>query len=92
MKHVPLRSCIVCRQPKEKIELVRIVRKSSGEFALDRSGKEPGRGAYVCKDGDCMAIMAKKRALSRAFKQDVPQSVYDALSGEFNGRLNDDDR
>ncbi len=83
MKHVPMRSCIVCRQVKDKSELLRIVRTADGEFALDTTGRALGRGAYVCRDGECMNLMTKKRALSRAFKQEIPQDAYDKLLREY---------
>ena len=78
-----MRSCIVCRQVKDKSDLLRIVRKPDGEIALDVTGREAGRGAYVCKDGECMGAMAKKRALARAFKQEIPQDAYDKLLREY---------
>ena len=80
MKHIPLRSCIVCRESKDKSELFRVVRRPDGEVVVDPTGKEAGRGAYVCKAGDCFRSAIKKRALDRAFKQKLPQSVYDALA------------
>ena len=83
MKHVPMRSCIVCRQVKDKSDLLRIVRKPDGEIALDVTGREAGRGAYVCRHGECMSTMEKKRALARAFKQEVTQDVYDKLLREY---------
>lgn len=79
MKHIPMRSCIVCRQSKDKSELLRVVRRPDGSVAIDMSGKEPGRGAYVCRNGDCMATAIKKRSLNRVFKQSLSQSVYDRL-------------
>ena len=82
MKHIPMRSCIVCRQRKDKSEFVRIVRLQDGTFDLDTDGKISGRGAYVCKSGDCAKNAIAKRALNRAFKQDIPNKVYDRLQAE----------
>ena len=80
MKHIPLRSCIVCRSSKDKSELIRVVRRPDGEVVIDKTGKEAGRGAYVCDSGDCFATAIKKRALDRAFKQKLPQGIYDGLA------------
>lgn len=80
MKHIPLRSCIVCRSSKDKSELLRVVRRPDGEVVIDTTGKESGRGAYVCRCGDCFFTAIKKRALDRAFKQKLPQAVYDGLA------------
>ena len=43
-RKVPLRKCTGCQEMKNKKELIRIVRNDAGEFALDRTGKLPGRG------------------------------------------------
>ncbi|MCH5165734.1 MAG: YlxR family protein [Clostridiales bacterium] len=79
MKHIPMRSCIVCRQQKDKTELLRIVKKPSGEIVLDETGRESGRGAYVCKSGECMTNAIKKRAFNRVYKQQLPDAVYEKL-------------
>lgn len=83
MKHIPQRSCIVCRAQKDKGELVRIVRRPDGSIVVDKSGKEAGRGAYVCAVGECMAQAVKKHALDRAFKTQLSQETCDRLLGEF---------
>ncbi|MDE6201049.1 MAG: YlxR family protein [Clostridiales bacterium] len=80
MKHIPQRSCIVCRESKDKSELLRVVKRPDGSVVIDRTGKESGRGAYVCRTGDCMAAAIKKRLLNRAFKQQLDNTVYDALA------------
>ena len=49
MKHIPLRSCIVCRRQKDKSELLRIVRQPDGAVVIDATGKPAGRGATACK-------------------------------------------
>ena len=83
MKHIPMRSCIVCRESKDKSELLRVVRRADGSVVIDKTGREAGRGAYVCRSGDCMQTAIKKRALNRAFKQQLDQSVYDKLEDEM---------
>ena len=44
MKHVPLRTCVVCRNQKEKSELVRIVKAKDGRIFVDDGGRAEGRG------------------------------------------------
>ncbi len=83
MKHVPMRTCIVCRKQRDKSELVRIVKTPSGDIVLDASGHADGRGAYICADGDCMALAAKKKAFDRAFKTRVEPSVYAAIAEAY---------
>lgn len=89
MKHTPLRSCIVCRVQKTKSELVRIVRRLDGEIVLDETGRQDGRGAYVCRDEKCAAELVKKRALNRVFKTQVSAEVYESLAQGLKNLCNE---
>lgn len=70
-KHVPLRSCIACREQRPKRELIRIVRTPDGAIELDTKGKRPGRGAYLCPKGECLAAALQPRRLGQALKCQV---------------------
>jgi len=63
---------------------LRIVRTSSGDVIPDETGRAAGRGAYVCRTGDCLDKALTKGALSRAFKTSLPQETRDALAGSLN--------
>ncbi|MBP5276670.1 MAG: YlxR family protein [Lachnospiraceae bacterium] len=76
-KKTPIRTCISCRETSEKKELVRIVRTPEGEIVLDMTGKRNGRGAYVCKNRDCVEKLRKNHALDRSFKMTVPEEFFD---------------
>ena len=78
-KKKPQRMCVVCRQMKVKDTLLRAVRNKDGGFCVDPSGKLPGRGAYVCKDGDCISRLEKVRGLERAFKGSVPGEIKEEI-------------
>ncbi|HLE72672.1 MAG TPA: YlxR family protein [Anaerolineales bacterium] len=52
VKHVPLRTCVACRQVHAKGTLVRLVRTPQGVFP-DPRGKRPGRGAYLHNQPEC---------------------------------------
>lgn len=67
-RHIPERSCVACRQKLPKRDLVRIVRTSQGAVKVDRSGKESGRGAYLCGARDCWQRGVAKGALERSLK------------------------
>lgn len=84
VKKSPERTCIVCRQTKEKRDLIRIVRTTSGEFAVDRTGKVNGRGAYICNTAACAEKCKKTRALNKSFKCEIPLEVYDRLAEEID--------
>lgn len=75
----PQRMCVVCRQMKEKSLLIRVVKNKDGEIRIDESGKLPGRGAYVCREGDCISRLDKAKGLERAFKGAVPRSVKEEI-------------
>ena len=77
-----LRMCVVCREMKEKTALLRIV-KSDNSFSLDTSGKMPGRGAYICREGDCCEKFEKQRSFERAFKGAFPQELKDSIKKEL---------
>lgn len=79
-KKVPMRQCTGCREMKEKRELIRVVRAPDGAVTLDFRGKAPGRGAYVCRDINCLKKAIKSKALERAFSTAIPPEVYDALT------------
>ena len=64
-KHVPLRSCSVCRVKAAKSELIRIVKSPDGQAVIDIAGKLDGRGAYICPDSDCIEKGRKSGSLAR---------------------------
>lgn len=53
-KKIPMRQCLGCREMKPKRELIRAVKSPDGEVNLDFKGKMPGRGAYLCPNGECL--------------------------------------
>ncbi len=75
----PVRTCVACRQSRDKSELVRVVKTPEGGAVVDVSGRMNGRGAYICKSPECVELARKKRALSRTFKTDVGADIYDRL-------------
>lgn len=70
-RHLPQRTCIACRQIKEKRSLIRLVRAENGVAQVDISGKQPGRGAYLCPSRACWELVLKKDRLSYALRTKV---------------------
>jgi predicted RNA-binding protein YlxR (DUF448 family) len=68
---------------KPKKELIRIVRTPEGDIRIDKTGKAAGRGAYICDDVECLNKVQKKKALNRAFQQDVGEEIYMKLQEEL---------
>ncbi len=83
VKKLPQRKCLGCGLMKDKKALLRVVRTPQGEVKLDLSGKQNGRGAYVCPAKDCIAKAVKSKALERALEQSIDQAVYARLLAEL---------
>ena len=83
-RKTPLRMCVGCRTMKPKKELLRIVRSPLGEISLDMTGKQSGRGAYVCPDGACLAKAVRQKQLDRALEAPVGEEVLALLQAQAN--------
>ncbi len=81
-KKIPLRMCIGCREMKPKAELYRIVKTPVGEILIDKTNKVSGRGAYICKRGDCLKKAEKTNALAHTFSVSVDREIYSRLAKE----------
>lgn len=68
---------------KPKRELIRVVRSPEGEISLDFKGKAAGRGAYVCRDAQCLKKAIKAHALEKAFSAQIPGEVYERLNEQM---------
>lgn len=64
-KHVPNRMCVVCRKKYEKQSLKRFVLTDEGIFH-DPTGKQDGRGAYVCMNPSCQQKITTTNTLGKA--------------------------
>lgn len=83
-KKIPQRTCIGCGEVKNKKDMVRIVRSPEGNVSLDRSGKKPGRGAYVCSDAACIEKAFQSKGLERALQVKVSPETKEALLAELS--------
>lgn len=67
-KKTPIRTCTGCRKAVDKKELIRVVRNKEGEVFVDKTGKQNGRGAYICASVECLNKAIKGKALERTLK------------------------
>jgi len=67
-KPAPQRTCVACRQVKQKRELVRLVRNTDGSVTVDEKGRQPGRGAYLCRARACWENGLKSNRLEVVLK------------------------
>lgn len=80
--HIKLnRKCVACRECKQQNEMLRIARIQD-QFVIDAKHKLGGRGAYVCKNKNCIDLTIKKRLLNRSFKANLDVNIYNML-GEY---------
>lgn len=84
MKKIPSRTCIGCGTQKGKTELIRIVKTQSGEIKLDKTGKLPGRGAYICDKSECLELAIRSKKLEKTFDTKIEESVYESLKNTIN--------
>ena len=82
-RKIPMRMCVGCREMKPKAELIRVVKPQDGECTIDRTGKAPGRGAYVCENVECLRKAQKSRALERALEAKIGDEVFEQLAARI---------
>jgi predicted RNA-binding protein YlxR (DUF448 family) len=46
---------------------------------IDPTGRQAGRGAYLCTDGACRRLPTTKRALERALETPLPPDILAML-------------
>jgi predicted RNA-binding protein YlxR (DUF448 family) len=77
-RRTPQRTCVACRRVQGKRDMVRIVRTPRG-VQVDPTGKQAGRGAYLCRGSECWERALGQRRLDSALNV--------TLSREEQGRL-----
>ena len=82
-KKIPMRMCVGCREMKEKRELIRIVRTPEGETVLDPTGKKSGRGAYVCRNAECLRRSIRQKQLERQLEISLTEGIIETLTAEM---------
>lgn len=86
-KHIPQRTCVLCRTTEGKRQLARLVKTPENEVHFDPTGKRNGRGAYVCKNLACV------RETTGAMISDKEwQRVFAALERALKITLSAEDR
>lgn len=83
-KKIPMRQCVGCGEMGNKKEMMRVLKTPEGPIVLDMTGRKNGRGAYLCKNPDCLKKARKNKGLERSLKINIPDEVYDSLEKEFS--------
>ncbi len=79
MKKIPLRTCMGCNEKKPKKELIRIVKNKEGIISLDKTGKQEGRGAYICNSVECLEKVVKSKRLEKVLEKEISEQIYNNL-------------
>ena len=79
-RHIPERTCVACRSPRPKREMVRVVRTTTGAVEVDPTGKKAGRGAYLCRAADCWHRALRRKALDHALRIELTVADREALA------------
>jgi predicted RNA-binding protein YlxR (DUF448 family) len=86
-KNLPQRTCIACKQIKEKKALIRLVRAENGAAEVDISGKKLGRGAYLCPNTACWESALKKNRLEYALRTKLSNDNRQILTEHIHNLL-----
>lgn len=78
-KHVPQRTCVSCRQVRAKREMIRVVRTPEGKLVVDKTGKQNGRGAYLCPVRSCWESVLKGDQLGQSLHMEIGPAEKDLL-------------
>ena len=79
IKRIPQRKCVGCGTVKNKSELIRVVRSPENEISIDGKGKKSGRGAYLCRDSECLKKAIKSKRLDKNLNVKVSEEIFEEL-------------
>lgn len=78
-ERLPQRTCIACRQRRDKKALIRLVRTNDGNVEVDLSAQKLGRGAYLCPQKNCWELALKGNRLEHALRTKLSNDDRQAL-------------
>jgi uncharacterized protein len=79
-KKVPERTCIACGKVRPQREMFRLVCAADKTVEVDNKGKQPGRGAYLCRGPECLQTGLKGNKLERALRTELSTDSREKLS------------
>ena len=85
VKKIPQRTCIGCNEKRDKNVLIRIVKNNRGEIFIDKTGRQDGRGVYICENIECMKKAIKDKKIEKSFKISISEEIYENLKKMING-------
>lgn len=70
-----------CNHKKDKKDLIRIVKNKENQISIDKTGKQEGRGAYLCNDIQCFEKVVKSKRLEKVLEIKIAEEIYENLRG-----------
>lgn len=70
-----------CNTKKNKKDFIRIVKNKENQINIDKTGKQQGRGAYLCDDIQCLEKVIKSKRLEKIFDMKISEEIYENLRG-----------
>ena len=65
--------------------MLRIVKSKEGIIEVDLTGKKNGRGAYICKNEECLNKLIKTKRLEKVFEKEISENLYESIRGIIIG-------
>ena len=85
VKKIPTRRCSGCGEHFPKNTLIRVLRTPEGEIILDLTGKKSGRGAYICKNAQCLKKAGKSKRIESSLECRISDELYQRMEEELEG-------
>lgn len=79
-----------CNEKRLKKDLIRVVKNKENQIMIDKTGKQEGRGTYICNNIECLERAIKTKKIERVFEMKISDDIYENLKkiidgGEFIG-------
>lgn len=84
-KHVPQRTCVVCRETSDKRTLLRLVKTAEEGVQTDPTGKRNGRGAYLCDKRECWEQAIHSDVLNKALRTTLTTEDRERIQATMPG-------
>ena len=85
VKKTPQRTCMGCNSKRDKSDLIRIVKNKENQIIVDKTGKQEGRGAYICNNEQCLEKVIKSKRLDRVLEEKISYEIFEDLKKIING-------
>lgn len=75
------RTCMGCRKRDDKHNLIRLVVSNNNEVIIDVEQKIQARGAYICKNEECLNRVLKNKSLKLNIDEENLKKLRGVLLG-----------